>query len=103
MKPASLVRLACLVVSAASALHLPAAAVRPTHARAVSPMMKGKGTRGMPGKGATAPGVGAGMRKGSKQKMQKKDFERDEWTLVAAKDELGSEFGATMVIEAGQS
>merc|ERR1719440_2282223 len=73
-------------------------------ARCVSRVeMKGRGSRGMPGKGATGPGTGGGFTKGSKSRMQKRDFERDEWTAVALKGELGDEIGSTMAVEAGQS
>ena len=73
-----------------------------TAARASSLVMKGKGSRGMPGKGATAPGTGGGFTKNSKQKMQQRDFQRSEWTLVAEKGELSDEVGSTMTAEAGQ-
>ena len=69
---------------------------------AASPMMKGRGTRGMPGKGVRPP-AGSGMQKNLKDKMSKKDFERSEWTLVTEKGELGSEFGACKAVEAGMS
>merc|ERR1719440_2555910 len=65
--------------------------------------MKGRGTRGMPGKGATAAGSGGGFTKGSKKRMQQRDFERSEWCLVAEKGELGDEAGSTLSVEAGQS
>jgi len=65
--------------------------------------MKGKGTRGMPGKGATGPGTGGGFTNKSKKRMQQRDFERSEWTLVAEKGELGDEVGSTVAVEAGQS
>jgi len=68
-----------------------------------SPIMKGKGTRGMPGKGATPPGTGGGFTKGSKKRMQQRDFQRNEWTLVAEKGQLGDEVGSTLAVEAGQS
>lgn len=67
-------------------------------------VMKGQGTRGMPGKGATARGSQAGgFTKNSKKRIQQKEMSREEWTLVAAKGELGDEIGATMAVEAGQS
>lgn len=69
---------------------------------AASPSMKGRGTRGMPGKGVRPP-PGSGMQKNLKDKMSKKDFQRSEWTLVAEKGELGSEFGASKAVEAGMS
>lgn len=64
--------------------------------------MKGKGTRGMPGK-AVRPPSGSGFNEKSKSRMQKRDFEKDEWTFVAAKGDLGEGFGATKAVEAGQS
>ncbi len=66
------------------------------------PSMKGRGTRGMPGKGVKPP-AGSGMQRDMKTRMQKRDFDRDEWTLVAAKGELGSEMGATKAVEAGMA
>lgn len=62
--------------------------------------MKGKGSRGMPGK-AVRPA--AGMQTSVKSRLQKKDFQRSEWTLVANKDDLGSAMGDTLAVEAGQS
>ena len=32
--------------------------------------------------------------------MQKRDFERSEWTLVAEKDDLGTEVGSAKAVEA---
>jgi hypothetical protein len=64
--------------------------------------MKGKGTRGMPGKGVRPPS-GSGFNDKSKKRMQKRDFERSEWTPVALKGELGDEIGSSMAVEAGQS
>jgi len=57
----------------------------------------------MPGKGATAAGVGGGFAKDSKKRMQKRDFQRSEWTLVAEKGELGDQYGSTTAVEAGMS
>lgn len=64
--------------------------------------MKGKGTRGMPGKGMKPP-EGSGFNKKSKERMQKRDFARSEWTLVAEKGDLGEEVGSTLAVEAGMS
>lgn len=75
------------------------AVVAPRHAAAE---MKGRGTRGMPGKGVKPP-PGSGFNQQSKKRMQRRDFERDEWTLVANAGELGEEIGSTMAVEAGQS
>jgi hypothetical protein len=38
-----------------------------------------------------------------KKRFQKRDFDRDEWTLVAEKGELGSEMGSTKAVEAGMA
>lgn len=56
----------------------------------------------MPGKGVKPPS-GSGFNTASKKRMQKRDFERSEWTLVAAKGELGEEIGSTLAVEAGQN
>lgn len=64
--------------------------------------MKGRGTRGMPGKGVKPP-PGSGFNSASKKRMEKRDFERSEWTLVAEKDELGASTGSTKAVEAGQT
>ena len=96
--------LALLLLSSPDALGLQVGHSLTTSSRASSPMMKGRGSRGMPGKGATATGAqGGGFTKNSKKKMQQKDFQKDEWTLVAEKGELGAEVGSTLAVEAGQS
>ena len=64
--------------------------------------MKGKGTRGMPGK-AVKPPSGSGFNKASKQRMQQRDFAKSEWILVAGKDDLGETAGSTLAVEAGMS
>jgi len=56
----------------------------------------------MPGKGVRPPS-GSGFNDKSKKRMQKRDFERSEWTPVALKGELGDEIGSSMAVEAGQS
>ena len=73
-----------------------------TAPRCRAPIMKGRGTRGMPGKGVKPPS-GSGFNAASKKRMQKRDFERNEWTFVAGKGELGEEVGSTMAVEAGQN
>ena len=70
--------------------------------RAPAPSMKGRGTRGMPGKGVRPP-PGSAAQSEMKKRMQKRDFDRDEWTLVAEKGELGSEMGSTKAVEAGMA
>jgi hypothetical protein len=47
--------------------------------------------------------VGKTMQRSVSEKMKRKDFERSEWTLVAEKEELGSDFGNTKAVEAGMS
>lgn len=73
--------------------------------RAPCPVMKGKGTRGMPGKGVRPPAAqaGAGFTTASKKRMQQRDFGKSEWTLVAGKNDLGDDVGSTLAVEAGQS
>tara|TARA_B110001452_G_C15210667_1_gene419936 strand:- start:1001 stop:1687 length:687 start_codon:yes stop_codon:yes gene_type:complete len=90
----------CLAFSAIVAFELPAARSG-VRSRAATPLMKGKGSRGMPGKNSK-PGQGF---QGNlvKERMMKRDANREEWTLVAAKGELGTELGSTMAVEAGQS
>ena len=82
-----------LVVASSAGFEL-AVSKAGTPSRAMSPVMKGKGTRGMPGKAVRPPAV-SGMQKNVKNRMQKRDFDRSEWTLVAEKGELGSELGDT--------
>jgi len=56
----------------------------------------------MPGK-AVRPPAGSGFNSASKKRMQQRDFEKSEWTLVAAKEDLADTVGATLAVEAGQS
>merc|ERR1719460_912918 len=59
-------------------------------------VMKGKGSRGMPGKATEGRTGGGGITTKAKKKFDVRDFnEKTEWTLVAEKDELGPEIGAT--------
>jgi len=92
----------CLAFSSLAAFELPVSrsAVR---SRASTPLMKGKGSMGMPGK-MQQPGKKAdtSRQKKVKNRMMKADMNRDEWTLVANKGELGAEMGSTMAVEAGQ-
>lgn len=55
----------------------------------------------MPGK-AMQP-QRSGFQKKVKDRMMKQDMNAEEWTLVAAKGELGAAMGSTMAVEAGQS
>merc|ERR1719460_231197 len=43
------------------------------------------------------------MQKAAKSRMAKRDFERDEWQLVANAGELPEEFGATKAVAAGRT
>merc|ERR1719502_241982 len=94
-----------LCLSVVTGFQSPLSGVGVSHGSRIqaSPVMKGRGTRGMPGKGATAAGTGGGFTKGSKKRMAQRDFQRSEWTLVAEKGELGEEVGSTLSVEAGQS
>ena len=92
-----------LVLHNVACLHVGMPAARTEEPRrCVTPIMKGRGTRGMPGKGVKPPS-GSGFQSGMKDRMQKRDFERSEWTLVAEKGELGSSLGATKAVEAGMA
>ena len=44
-----------------------------------------------------------GMTKKGRAKMEKADYSRSEWTLVAEKDELGEARGSTKAVAAGQT
>merc|ERR1719502_1635931 len=94
-----------LCLSVVTGFQSPLSGVGVSHGSRIqaSPVMKGRGTRGMPGKGATAAGTGGGFTKASKKRMQQRDFQRSEWTLVAEKGELGDEIGSTKAVEAGMS
>jgi len=70
--------------------------------RSAAITMKGRGTRGMPGKGVRPP-QGSGFNKASKSRMARRDFDRDEWQLVAEKTDLSNDFGATKAVSAGIS
>ena len=75
------VLLAGLAVVQSAAFFAPPAGMHTSRAAPV--VMKGKGTRGMPGK-AVRPPPGSGFNKASKKRMQKRELDRDEWTLVGA-------------------
>lgn len=64
--------------------------------------MKGKGSRGIPGNRGRRQAAG-GITKKAKDKFEKADFKKSEWTLVAEKGELGAETGSTKAVAAGQS
>jgi len=87
------------LVATAAGLHVGGIAAVPTP-RHSTPCMKGKGTRGMPGKAMKGPPTGG---TGVKQRLQKKDFEqRKEWQLVLEdQSELGEQVGATKAVSAG--
>lgn len=100
---ASVVAPALLLLATADGYHvLPAAGRSAVAARTSAPLMKGKGTRGMPGKGVRPP-TGSGFNQASKKRMEKRDFERSEWTLVAKSGDLGEAPGSTLAVEAGQT
>jgi len=84
--------------------HVSSVAVKYSNAdRCVSPIMKGKGSRGMPKK-ATA--MGTTVNKGLKEKMMKKDFDQsDDWVVVMEreKEELGSSKGSGKAVQAGKN
>lgn len=85
-------------------LHAPAWVHAPSALRVATPVMKGKGSRGMPGKLANPLGTPTGgMQKNSKSKMQQRDFSKDEWQLVAEAGDLPEEFGATKAVAAGRT
>lgn len=98
--------LVLLLPAAAVGLQLPAAiAASSTSPRAASPLMKGRGTRGMPGKDQKQKqrGSASGFTSAMKKRLDRRDFERSEWTLVAEKDDLGTEVGSAKAVEAGQT
>ena len=65
-------------------------------------VMKGKGSRGMPGKAYDGRTSGGGITTAAKKKFEVNDFNaKTEWTLVAEKDELGAESGSTKAVAAG--
>jgi len=71
-------------------------------ARGQPVVMKGKGSRGMPGKATTGRASAGGITKTAKKKFEMRDFnEKTEWTLVAEKDELGPEPGSKKAVAAG--
>merc|ERR1719247_333834 len=90
-----------VLLALAAGYNLPA--MRPQVRARAALVMKGKGTRGMPGKGVRPPAKGLGKGNSVKDRMMKNDRDRSEWTLVASKEELGKEFGSTMAVEAGMS
>uniref|UniRef100_A0A7S0LNZ6 Rieske domain-containing protein n=1 Tax=Coccolithus braarudii TaxID=221442 RepID=A0A7S0LNZ6_9EUKA len=62
--------------------------------------MKGRGSRGMPGK---ATGYRERDNEGMKKRMQKRDFDKKEWVQVVSSidEEMGTEPGATKAVTAG--
>ena len=94
--------LSCLTCAASYGGAVVLRSPRASSARHTPVAMKGKGTKGMPGK-VVPPPAGSGFNAKSKKRMQNRELSRDEWTLVAAKGELGDEIGDTLAVEAGQS
>jgi hypothetical protein len=65
-------------------------------------VMKGKGSRGIPGKATSGRTASGGITDKAKKKFEIDDFNaKSEWTLVAEKDELGAETGSTKAVAAG--
>jgi len=64
--------------------------------------MKGRGSRGMPGK---TSGYQERDNQAMKQRMQKRDFGKKEWVQVANSldNEVGTELGATKAVSAGKT
>ncbi|KAL1522566.1 hypothetical protein AB1Y20_017551 [Prymnesium parvum] len=96
-------RLAVLLLAScapAMGLHLGAISAPRAHSRASAPSMKGKGTRGMPGKALKGP---AGSSASVKKRLQKEDFlKRKEWVQVLDSiTELGEEMGSSKAVQAG--
>lgn len=65
--------------------------------RAAAVVMKGRGSRGLPGKFISKPTTDTGVKK----RMQKRDFDRKEWVAVCKLDDI-PEMGATKAVEAGK-
>merc|ERR1712127_1112641 len=64
--------------------------------------MKGKGSRGIPGKATSGRTASGGITDKAKKKFEIDDFNaKSEWTLVAEKDDLGAETGSTKAVAAG--
>ena len=65
-------------------------------------VMKGKGSRSMPGKATSGRTAFGGITDKAKKKFDIDDFNsKSEWTLIAEKTELGAEMGATKAVAAG--
>ena len=65
-------------------------------------VMKGKGSRGIPGKATSGRTASGGITDKAKKKFEIDDFNaKSEWTLVAEKDDLGAETGSTKAVAAG--
>ena len=91
-----LVVLSCLV-AACGAYNVPWArhSVRTARGQPVRVLMKGKTSRGMPGKATQGRTIAGGITPKAKKKFEIDDFNsKTEWTLVAEKGELGAESGS---------
>ena len=65
-------------------------------------VMKGKGSRGIPGKATSGRTASGGITDKAKKKFEIDDFNaKSEWTLVAEKGDLGAETGSTKAVAAG--
>ena len=98
-----LVVLSCLV-AACGAYNVPWArhSVRTARGQPVRVLMKGKTSRGMPGKATQGRTIAGGITPKAKKKFEIDDFNsKTEWTLVAEKEELGAESGSMKAVAAG--
>lgn len=65
-------------------------------------VMKGKGSRGIPGKATSGRTASGGITDKAKKKFEIDDFNaKSEWTLVSEKAELGAETGSKKAVAAG--
>merc|ERR1740125_8358 len=65
-------------------------------------VMKGKGSRGIPGKATSGRTAAGGITDKAKKKFEIDDFNsKSEWTLIAEKTELGAEMGSKKAVAAG--
>ena len=94
-----------LSVVAVCAAYQPVAlrqSTRTARGQPVHVVMKGKGSRGMPGKQTAGRTAAGGITKNAKKKFEVNDFnQKSEWTLVAEKNELGAESGSMKAVAAG--
>jgi hypothetical protein len=73
-----------------------------TRSHPVHVVMKGKGSRGIPGKATSGRTAGGGITDKARKKFEVEDFnKKSEWTLIAEKGDLGAETGSTKAVAAG--